>query len=570
MNRKNQGCALAAAAMLLFAGGCSEISQSAAVPVQGGALLADTAATTTTVRTTAVTTTTTTTQLTGPEYSEVPLDVPYLYMQDVTLTFQAEDLALPVSFETANDLPGYTGSGYVSGLKGSLNNTMIFEMEIPVSQHYDISIIACAEEGAEYTLLVNDMEVSTGAIEGTGKFICATALGIYMDAGANTIAIRQESGDMLVDCIELVNDTALSPSRVVNTTSCNPDATPETVQLLEFLGQNYGQKIISGQHVSGSGSREIARIVETTGKFPAIRFADLYSYSQNGGDPENADVIENCLEWAEQGGIVGLMWHWYAPMGESGVFAEDTDFALINAVSFEDIAMASPAEIREMHENGQITEECTALLEDIDTVSAALSQLCEADVPVLWRPLHQAGSELYWWDSAGSDVYVWLWNLMHTRMTEYHELNNLIWVWSGLSTDYLPYDTYYDIASADVYMDEKQEFGSGYEAYYALQALSSGKMIALSECSSLPDVTTAFRDGSVWSYFGLWYEPYLTEEDNAFTDSETLIEVYNSEGVLTREDYIAFCEQAESGMITTTAAAEAALWQEDSEEYAEG
>lgn len=569
MNRKKQGCALAAAAMLLFAGGCAEISQSAGVAVQGDAVLSDIAGTTTAAGTTTITTTVTT-QLTGPEYSEVPLDVPYLYMQEVSLTLQAEDLELPVSFETSNALPGYTGSGYVSGLKGDLNNTMIFGTELPASQHYDISIIACAEEGAEYTLLVNDTEISTGAIEGTGKFICATAFGIYMEAGVNTIAIRQESGDMLVDCIELVNDTALSPNRMVNTTPCNPDAIPETVQLLEFLGQNYGQKIISGQHVSGSGNEEIARIVETTGKFPAIRFADLYSYSQNGGDPENGDVIEDGLEWAEQGGIVGLMWHWYAPMGEAGVFAEDTDFMLTNAVCDADIATASPEEIRDLYESGMISEECVSLIEDIDMVSEALSRLCDAGVPVLWRPLHQAGSELYWWDSAGSEAYVWLWNLMHVRMIEYHELNNLIWVWSGLSTDYLPDDTYYDIASADVYMDEKQAFGSGYEASYALQELAQGKMIALSECSSLPDVTTAFRDGSVWSYFGLWYEPYLTEEDNAFIDSQTLIETYNSEGVLTREDYIAFCEQAESGMITTTAADEAALWQEGGEEYAEG
>ena len=174
MNRKKQGCALAAAAMLLFAGGCAEISQSAGVAVQGDAVLSDIAGTTTAAGTTTITTTVTT-QLTGPEYSEVPLDVPYLYMQEVSLTLQAEDLELPVSFETSNALPGYTGSGYVSGLKGDLNNTMIFGTELPASQHYDISIIACAEEGAEYTLLVNDTEISTGAIEGTGKFICATA-----------------------------------------------------------------------------------------------------------------------------------------------------------------------------------------------------------------------------------------------------------------------------------------------------------------------------------------------------------------------------------------------------------
>ncbi len=561
MNRKKQGAALAAAVMLLCAGGCSEIQHTAAYLDQYTEPAAAVTAPETTTATTAATTTATTTNLTGPQYSEEPLNMPYLDMQDVSIAIQAEELELPAAFKTSNELAGYTGSGYVSGLQGNLNNTILFQAEIPASQHYDISIIACTDTGAECTLLVDGTEVGRVAIEGSGKFICATARGIYMDAGANTISIRQESGDMYLDCIELNNNTSLIPNRIVSTVPCNPDASPETVRLMSFLGQNYGNQVISGQHVSSSDNKEIVRIVETTGKFPAVRFADLYPYSNNGGDPENADVISSSLEWAEQGGIVGLMWHWYAPMGTASVFSEETDFNLYNAVTYEEIAAASPSEVREMYENGIITEECLRLIEDIDTVSRALSMLCDAGVPVLWRPLHQAGSELYWWESGRSDAYLWLWNLMFTRMTEYHQLNNLIWVWSGVSTDYLPYDAYYDIASADVYPEENQELGSGYEAYYALQELAQGKMVALSECSSLPDVTTAFRDGSVWSYFGLWYEPYLTEADNEFTDSETLIHTYNSQGVLTREDYIAFCEQYESyDAETESVTTEAPLW----------
>ena len=42
-----------------------------------------------------------------------------------------------------------------------------------------------------------------------------------------------------------------------------------------------------------------------------------------------------------------------------------------------------------------------------------------------------------------------------------------------------------------------------------------------------------FRDNAVWSYFGLWYAPYLGE----YTDNNTLMEFYNSEAALTREDF---------------------------------
>ena len=63
--------------------------------------------------------------------------------------------------------------------------------------------------------------------------------------------------------------------------------------------------------------------------------------------------------------------------------------------------------------------------------------------------------------------------------------------------------------------------------------ISSGKLLAISECSNLPDMNAMFRDNAVWSFFGLWYAPYLGE----YTDNNALVEFYNSEAALTREDY---------------------------------
>ena len=63
--------------------------------------------------------------------------------------------------------------------------------------------------------------------------------------------------------------------------------------------------------------------------------------------------------------------------------------------------------------------------------------------------------------------------------------------------------------------------------------MAPGKILAISECSTVPDMNAMFRDNAVWSFFGLWYAPYLGE----YTDDNTLIAIYNSEGALTREDY---------------------------------
>lgn len=75
---------------------------------------------------------------------------------------------------------------------------------------------------------------------------------------------------------------------------------------------------------------------------------------------------------------------------------------------------------------------------------------------------------------------------MYTRMTEYHHLNNLLWVWNGQSSSFLVDSSQYDIASLDLYVEKEETYGSRYEQYVALRNMvSSGKLLAISECSNL-------------------------------------------------------------------------------------
>ena len=203
------------------------------------------------------------------------------------------------------------------------------------------------------------------------------------------------------------------------------------------------------------------------------------------------------------------------------------------AVTDEDIAGKSLEELSAMVTEGKISQNCYALVSDIDSISEALQPLADADVPVLWRPLPEAGGGWYWWGSDGAENYQWLWKLLYTRMTEYHHLNNLLWVWNGQSSSFLVDSSMYDIAALDLYVEKDQTYGSRYEQYVALRNMSAGKILAISECSNVPDMNAMFRDNAVWSYFGLWYAPYLGE----YTDNNTLMEFYNSEAALTREDF---------------------------------
>jgi mannan endo-1,4-beta-mannosidase len=228
-------------------------------------------------------------------------------------------------------------------------------------------------------------------------------------------------------------------------------------------------------------------------------------------------------------------------MGVSSVYAEETDFSLANAVTEEDVACLDNDALEALYEEGAISEECMAILRDIDSVSEALAPLAEQDIPVLWRPLQEASGDWFWWGAAGPEAYRWLWEVVYLRMTEYHGLHNLIWIWNGQSEEYLVDSSLYDIASLDIYLAQDKTFGSRYEQFVSLSRMTEGeKILALSECSTVPDMNLMFRDNCIWSFFGLWYGEYLIDEDGRYatdyTSAEDMIAVYNSEAAITLSD----------------------------------
>jgi mannan endo-1,4-beta-mannosidase len=104
----------------------------------------------------------------------------------------------------------------------------------------------------------------------------------------------------------------------------------------------------------------------------------------------------------------------------------------------------------------------------------------------------------------------------------------------------------FDIAAMDIYLGEGKEMESCYDQFAALQKLvGSDKLIALSECSGVPDMDMSFRDNAVWSFFGLWYGSYLKNDlgiDDYGTEQdpeakEKFIRAYNSSGALTLDEY---------------------------------
>lgn len=267
----------------------------------------------------------------------------------------------------------------------------------------------------------------------------------------------------------------------------------------------YGKKTLSGQMWAPWGVDEIEKVQELTGKLPAIRGQDYISEEQNTHENELA------TEWWEAGGIPTIMWHWGAPSKGEGYNQSKMEI-----------------DIDRCFEPG--TPEHTAMWSDLERIADHLTELRDANVPVLWRPLHEFDGGWFWYGKENGEQFVKLWKTMFDYFANERQLNNLIWVLSHSNApkfDWNPGKEYYDLAGPDMY-------GEGIQAdlFHTAQSIH-GKTVPIPyhECGTIPDPDESCEEGITWSWWMLWHTWHLTRHDQ-----EALKRVYNHDLILTRDE----------------------------------
>ncbi|HHX56848.1 MAG TPA: glycoside hydrolase [Clostridiales bacterium] len=473
-----------------------------------------------------------------------PISLPDVNKEETSIMVEAENSEVMGNLFISEERAGFSGDGYVSGFNKDYENKLKVMVDVATAQHYDITLCVASNKNVKNSLMVNEKKVGEFEIKDneTDKFIKATFYGLFLEAGTAEISIMEVDGDFDLDYIEVTDNKNLDEiSYDISPNLCNENSNQTTKELMEYLTECYGKSIITGQYASSEKNLELEIVHDVTEQYPAIRFGDIGGYSLNG--QRDTKETEACIEWNKRGGIVGLMWYWNAPIGRASVYKASSDFNLSKAVTTKDIAMLSLDEIHDLYKNGEISAECYALVKDIDIISEQLKILQDNDTTVLWRPLHEAGGEWFWWGGSGATAYQWLWELLYSRQTYYHELNNLIWVWNGQGKEYTVSNNLFDIASLDIYLTGETDFGSRVEQYQWLNKVTeSKKLLAISECGIVPNIDNAFRDKSMWSFFGLWYGNYLMSSDGKFSEAynsaEQLKKTYNSDGSINLYEYI--------------------------------
>lgn len=459
--------------------------------------------------------------------------------------YNAESADLNGKAKVSDEREGFKGKGYVTGIAAQSDWELSFDL--PAKQYYNISITVAADEIVQNGIAVNGEKISEFTTDGSGEFQTISFNNIMLDKGVNKISIVPENGVLDVDYAEItasediskLSQTLKAPALV------NKNADYNAKALYQYICESYGKNVILGQHDTMGTTYETDLIYRTTGKYPAMRFGDLMYVTGK----ENSEQLENEMtaaeNWYSNGGIVGYMWNWTSPSDKDdldSIYAENTDFDLSKAVTKEKIASMSLEDIKKLEKDGKVSAECVAVVEDIDKVSEQLARLRDEGIAVLWRPLHEASNGYFWW-SKDEESYKWLWKLMYQRQTEYHKLNNLIWVWSAQNARWYVGDDYCDVLSLDVYSSNASKDGQVNSLLF-LQGISKNKPIAMSECGTTPDIQSIADEKAMWSYIGQWGGNYLMNEEGRlseeFNAEADLITMYNNNLTVTRDKLPAF------------------------------
>ncbi|MCR5096127.1 MAG: glycoside hydrolase family 26 protein [Erysipelotrichaceae bacterium] len=308
----------------------------------------------------------------------------------------------------------------------------------------------------------------------------------------------------------------------------NPNATEKARELLSYLYEVAGRKIITGQHTQTKPMEEISYIKEVTGKAPKLYGFELLAYSPNINYEdasyeclkeveENKGTLDTAMDLAEHEDVIlTLTFHWYSPLygRDKSFYQKNTEF-----------------DARRILIQG--SEEKKAFYHDMEVIGEHLKRFRQADIPILWRPFHEADGDWFWWGSKGPEVARELYKLMFDYYVNELHLDNLLWVWNCPKREGYPGDDYVDVISVDVYNTFK--FATDYERDYLnlIKETTKNKVCALAEVGYIPDIDQLKESQVPWAYYMCWSKEFCIGEQ--YNSKEDLKHMYESDYSITND-----------------------------------
>ena len=310
-------------------------------------------------------------------------------------------------------------------------------------------------------------------------------------------------------------------------------AIPEAVSLYNYLLENFETATLSATMADVAWNTDNAdKVFQWTGEYPAINCFDYMHLNSSPTDWIDYNDITPVKDWSDKGGIVAAMWHWNVPTSDPSTATEEVtyDFYAENNAFDATNALTEGTWENDVYEA------------DMAEIISYLTLLQDENIPVLWRPFHEAAGGWFWWGK-DAESFKALWIDMFTRFQE-AGLHNLIWVWTSETgdDDWYPGDQYVDIIGRDLYGNTADDCATQYST---LANSYGNKMVALSECgygdstgSTVGLISEQWNAGARWSWFMPWYD-----NDDATTfhsDAEWWQDAMNQSYVISLSDLPSF------------------------------
>lgn len=475
------------------------------------------------------------------------------------LAVEAEDCTLLSGGEVAtkvynDEYPGYSGEGFVWATN---SGGMKIEVDLEKGAMYELKTRCWTYLGEKgetrlQTVAVDGEVIGSYYIPNEKEWSDFSFGYFYLDEGKHTIQIGASGswGYILYDTVTF--DYAVMPELDIAPVPVDGKATDETKALLTYLTEQYGKQIISGQQeIYGGGNDgnmelEFEYLYEKTGKYPAVRGFDLMNYNPLYGWEDG--TTERAIDWvSERGGIATASWHINVPIDFEG-------YTLGDAVDWQKCTYKNYQSSNSTFNTENIltegTKERAYFDEAVRMLAEQLLLMQEANVPLIFRPLHEAqgnygrygdGTAWFWWGDRGPEVFKELWKLLYTKLTEEYGVHNCIWELNlyelDNSIEWYPGAEYVDMIAYDKYEGSPHKWGTDPATSVFLKLVNDSndtKMVALSECDKIPAIDGMVNEGAWWSYFCPWYGEFLMSENhNTVAD---LKKTYNSDFVITLDE----------------------------------
>lgn len=263
-------------------------------------------------------------------------------------------------------------------------------------------------------------------------------------------------------------------------------------ELLKILKDvsNDESRYIQGQHLD-SNMNELSNFIgaanAAAGKTPALVAFDISQMLSL--DARTMNIIEECKEFINRGGIVSFSYHMENPTGN--YTSEGTCRG----------ELGGEEKWKELITEGTALN--TRFNEILDIAADVLNEFDKDGYPVIWRPLHENNGDWFWWcaiqtfEENGKEItrpidqqtVIDLWIYVYNYYTSVKGLKNLVWAYSPNVTNAsspvptlycYPGDDYCDIAGTDWYTAGSYEVDGSGRSYMSLVE-STGKMAALTE-----------------------------------------------------------------------------------------